>query len=222
MIQFDITELMKTLNNTVAYTEGYLSEIQRRRQTWNGVLGQHIVKLLEEYIDALASTSPETLHHVYEWGGVGDPGARLFRLSSRATHDSIFITGDFLASSSTSPTGTEPFVDKATVMESGISVTITPKNGEVLVFEDDGETVFTPGPVYVEHPGGEEVAGSFKSAIEGFLNGYVSAQILRPLLNDMSLSKEWKQLFKSGTKAGYRAGQRAAAKYMRASKIDAV
>ena len=57
-------------------------------------------------------------------------------------------------------------------MEEGIPVTITPRNSDVLVFEKDGETVFTKNSVNVDNPGGDATEGSFEKVIDSFFTKY--------------------------------------------------
>lgn len=213
-VSFDITDLINKMNNVVQYTEGFLVETQKQRAKLNKELGEYVVNLLGKYIDSLAKASPESLHHVYEWGQVGQESGRLFEFDMTASATSVEIFGVFLESSSVAPTGTEPFVDKARIMESGISVTIAPKNAEALVFEDDGETVFVSTSVTVDHPGGEAVVGSFSAAIESFFNTYVTKQVLMPLLNKMASATDYKKYFGAGAKSGRRVGQTAGRRYM--------
>ena len=221
-VSFDITELVTKLNNVAQYTEGFLIETQKQRSKLNKELGEYLVGLLGEYIDSLASTSPESLHHVYEWGQVGQEAGRLFEFDMVASATQVKIGGVFLESSSIAPNGTEPFVDKARIMESGMSVTIVPKNAEALVFEDDGETVFVSTSVTVDHPGGEAVVGSFKAAVESFFNTYVTKEVLAPLLMRMSRVTEYKKYFGAGAHSGRRAGQMAGRQYMNIGDLNGI
>lgn len=216
----DVTELVLKLNKIIEYSEGFLIETQRLRRQFNTDIGNYVVKLLGEYIDGLARVSPESLHHVYEWGQVGTEAGRLFDFNMVATAEHITIAGTFLESQSVSPTGTVPFYDKARIMESGITVVIKPKDAEVLAFEVDGETVFTSTEVTVEHPGGEYVAGSFENAVDSFFTSYVTKQILNPLFKKMSRATEYKQFFAAGSRVGGRAGAQAARRYLNAGGID--
>lgn len=221
MISIDITDLVNKLENVVQYSEGFLVEMQLSRRKFNSDLGKYLVALLEEYIDAMARVAPDTLHHVYEWGQTGDKSARLFTFDVIATDSIIRLDGTFLTSNSIPPTGTEPFVDKARIMESGITVIIEPRDAEALVFEEDGETIFVTTSVTVEHPGGEAVAGSFEAAVESFLTTYVSKEILSPLFNKMARMKEYKMFFAEGARTGRRAGQRGAKRLMTLGNLDA-
>jgi hypothetical protein len=112
--------------------------------------------------DARARSNPASLHHVYEWGQVGDPGGRLFKMTSRGRGTGMFeISYDLLESKMPNRNG-YVFEQKAYIMENGVPVSISPVNGEKLVFEVDGETVYAAGPVEVDNPGGEVVQGSLR------------------------------------------------------------
>ena len=47
-------------------------------------------------------------------------------------------------------------------MENAIAIEISPKNSNVLVFEDNGETIFTANSIYIAHPGGPKVENGFE------------------------------------------------------------
>lgn len=210
MIEFDVDDLVRTVQNVVSYGTGFVGEVESRRLWFNTELGNLIKQMLGEYIDAQARLDPSRLHHVYEWGQAGNESARLFEFSMTATTEIITLRGSFLPSTS----GEQPFHDKAQVMESGASVTIQPKHSEVLVFEDDGETIFVTGSIYVEHPGGPDVAGSFADTIEDFIDGYLNVAFIKPILNKMSEMTEFSRYFSAGAKGGSSVGKRAARQYM--------
>ena len=113
--------------------------------------------------DARARTKPLSYHHLYEWGQVGDGGARLFRLISRNIgKESFEISYEFIPSTAPVPNSGHIFAEKARVMEEGQQITITPKDGGMLSFEVDGEQIYTINPVVVPHPGGEAVKGTLR------------------------------------------------------------
>ena len=140
---------------------------------------------LGEYIDARALTNHKELHHVYEWGMVGDPAGRLWNIRKIKTGpDSFKIEYYFLVSKRTVPIdpilktrGTSGafvskstvFKNKAIVMESGEPVVITRKSSKFLTipasnFEslNSGKgIIFTKGPIIVRSPGGRATKGSF-------------------------------------------------------------
>lgn len=130
------------------------------------------------YLDAKARTSPESLHHVYEWKRAGDPSARLFDLKIKDTDGLSFsIQSDFKLSKTAVPTNFKGsrhvFKNKAFVMESGNPVVISPKKAERLVFEIRGSTVFMPKgqSVTVRKPGGGKATSRYRIAYSQFFTG---------------------------------------------------
>ena len=53
-------------------------------------------------------------------------------------------------------------------MESGQEVTIRPKNSQVLVFDIDGETIFSKSDIKIKNPGGN-VAGNFEKQFNKYM-----------------------------------------------------
>lgn len=202
--------LAKTLNDTVNYSRGFLDGIEMNRLQFNRILGGYTAEALGEYIDSKARMNPKSLHHVYEWNQTGNKGSRLFRINVKALVNSITFEGNFLQSSSETDSG-HVFSNKAEVMENKISVIVTPKISPVLVFEDDGETIFTPNSVYIANPGGDEVAGSFGRVVDEFFESYFTASILSGILADLQTPDEFSRYFTQG--AGRSAGVRAGRKY---------
>jgi len=211
--KIESTDFKKVFKNTAQYTEGFIQGIDLSRLEFNRVLGGYTAEALQMYIDAKARSNPEMLHHVYEWGRAGDKSARLFRINVNATKMSISFNGKFLVSNKPASDSGQVFFNKAEVMESGIAVTVSPKNSPVLVFEDGGETVFTTNSVYIAHPGGDQVAGSFGKVIEEFFNSYFVFSILQPLMKKLRNPKEFSTMFSQGVKSGRSAGVIAGRKY---------
>jgi hypothetical protein len=112
--------------------------------------------------DARARANHGRFHHLYEPGATGSANSRLFRLISRNLGTEAFeISYEYLESKVPVPSG-HVFRDKARVMEEGIEVNIAPINGGLLVFEIDGEQVFTSKPVVVPNPGGDLVKNALR------------------------------------------------------------
>jgi hypothetical protein len=212
--RFDSRELNKIVKNTIRYSQGFADGIDSEKILFMNKLAEFVVDALYKYIDAQARGNPEALHHVYEWGGVGSPGARLYKLNSKATSTVIHIGGNFLPSSTVSDTATEPFVDKANIMENKIAITVAPNSSNYLVFDVPGRTVFTTNEVYIANPGGDAVAGSFGRTVETFFGSYFVNALLEPFLNDLATAEEYPRYFPEGTRAGYSVGVKAGKEYL--------
>lgn len=212
--RFDSRDLVKKIKNSVSYSKGFLDGVNMQTINFNQQLGEFTVDILNKYIDAKARSNPAALHHVYEWDRVGNESARLFEINSSASKNVIKFTGKFLPSKTISPTSSEPFTDKANVMENAIAITIEPRNSDVLAFEADGEMVFTRNSIYIEHPGGDEVAGSFGEVIDDFFTTYFTNAFLEPLMKELSTPTEYTQSFAAGTRSGASVGVKAGKKYL--------
>lgn len=214
--KFDTREFTKKLMNAVSYSNGFMDGAQISRLKFNQQLGEFIKQGLNKYIDSKARMNPDALHHVYEWDQVGSPSARLFEINVVPMQTMIKFNIKFLPSSSISPTSDTPFKNKAKIMENGMDVTIEPKNSEMLVFEDGGETVFTRKEINISNPGGSEVAGSFERVINDFFTNYLTVGLLKSsgILDGLERPVEYKRDFARGTKGGRSIGISAGKKYM--------
>ena len=215
----DAIKFSKTMSNIVDYSNGFLDGIQLERIRFNRFLGGYAAETLGKYIDTKARMNPASLHHVYEWNATGSENARLFKFNVDASINKININGSFLPSKTPSPSSGQIFSDKASVMENGIGITITPKNSEVLAFQDEGELVFTRNSIFIEHPGGDEVAGSFGSVVDDFFTNFFTNALLRPLINDLENAKEYIDNFAAGSVGGRSVGVRAGRKYLDISGV---
>jgi hypothetical protein len=218
-VKVDAINLGNILKNSVNYSNGFIEGVELEKIEFNRILGGYTVEALGKYIDAKARMNPNALHHVYEWDCVGQSNSRLFNFSVNATQSNISITGKFLPSKTMSSTSMQTFPDKANVMENSIAITIKPKRSDVLVFEADGETVFTRNSIYIEHPGGDEVAGSFGNTVDDFFNNYFTNSLLRPFIEKLSTAKEFSENFAQGTKSGKSVGVKAGRKYFDISGV---
>lgn len=208
-VKVDNVQFKKTLKNVVEYSEGFFDGIDMKKTDFNNELANFTSEALKKYIDAQARMNPLKLHHVYEWGKAGNASSRLFEFSTKVSGRTISIVGNFLPSKSISETSHEAFVNKAKVMEDSIQVVIEPKNSDVLVFENKGDVVFTKNAIYIDHPGGDEVAGSFGETVDNFFENYFTNGLLRPLIEKLSRANEFTQSLSatSGRNVGVRAGK---------------
>lgn len=215
-IVYDTTHFKKVLNNVAQYSYGFLEGIEINTIVFNTKLAELTEEALKKFIDTKARMYPESLHHVYEWNSVGNSSSRLFEINSTVTKNNINFTGEFLQSQSVSDTSDEPFYDKARIMENQIAIEVEPQSANVLAFEDNGQTVFTIKSIFIENPGGDEVAGSFGKVIEEFFELYFTSTFLRQsgILEQLSFPREYAQHFNAGAKIGRSAGRKAGQRYM--------
>jgi hypothetical protein len=130
-------------------------------------------------IDNYARMNKKKMHHVYEWGRVGDKLARLFVLERSAMLDgNLLISTNFLPSKMPVPINPELlipgktgksvsrksiFANKASIMEAGTPVSFTAKR--VLAIMGGNDTAFiAPGTqINILHPGGIQTKNAFAS-----------------------------------------------------------
>lgn len=169
---FDDSDLMKKFTRTIEYSMGFFEGVELGKDNMLDSLGKYITVTLGDYVDSSASINPQQLQHVYEWGETGNESGRLFDIDYVVSKSSIQIMYNFRQSSSIKPGSNVPFYNKAQIMEQGIPVTIAPKRSRVLVFEQDGETIFTSKPVVVPDPGGAYAQNGFKMTLDEFLRTF--------------------------------------------------
>jgi len=194
----------KQINNIVDYSFGFLDGAQKGKSVFLNNLGHGVLTALYDYIDASARSNPKALHHVYEWMQTGSPEARLYNLNYTVSNLGLSFKSKFTQSQSFSRNSNTPFYDKARIMEQGIPVKIAPVKSDVLVFEANGETVFTRKEVTVENPGGTEVVGSFERAVDEFMLGYFKQSFIRAsgLYDYISKPVLYKANFAAGSRMG--------------------
>lgn len=215
-IVYDTSHLKRIMNNVSQYSYGFLEGVEMNLIVFNTQLATLTEEALKKFIDAKARMDPESLHHVYEWNSVGSASARLFEIQATATKNNIFFAGEFLQSQSVSDTSDEPFYDKARIMENQIAIEVEPRSADVLAFEDSGQTVFTVKSIFIENPGGDEVAGSFGRAVDEFFDVYFTTTFMRQsgILDQLSYPIEYAQNFSAGARIGRSAGRSAGRRYM--------
>lgn len=180
-IKFDGKEAKKMLDNLVKYSDGFITETKAKESTIARNLANTSIEAFYDYLDGLARTNPGMLHHIYEWGEVGNPSARLVELTKTMAQSSAEIDSEFISSSSIPDGSNEPFYEKAEIMEEGIPITIQANEAKAMFFEIDGEEFFRTGPIVIENPGGAATRGSFVEAFEEFYNVYFDKIYLRAI-----------------------------------------
>jgi hypothetical protein len=197
-------QAMKVLNNVVDYSEGFIRESKARESYVAGKIASTSITGFYEYLDVLARTNPSMLHHVYEWGQVGDPGSRLVELKKILAGKKVGVNAKFLPSTSVPENGSEAFWNKAEIMEEGITVEINEVSAQALFFQIDGEEFFRTGPIIIENPGGEQVRGSFIRAFEEFYNNYLDQVYLRSIrfYDHFTKSREFESNFNAAVRSG--------------------
>ena len=174
-----------------------LTENINFQNMFNKTLYTQINKDFGEYIDAKARADKKSFHHVYEWNKVGNKSARLFKLNNISQQGlSLMINYSLLDSKSFVPSPNSKrrhvFIKKASIMEEGKTVVISPKYSERLVFDINGYTVFMPKgqSVTVTKPGGVATKNSFLMAYKYFFTGnLVSMSIKRSGFQQLFNSK---------------------------------
>jgi len=202
---FNSKQFKKDMNNIVNYSVGFLEGIQRGKTVFLKTLGMETVEIMKEFIDSNARVNPQMLHHVYEWTMTGSPEARLYDISYTTSNLGLSFRSSFSQSKSIKDGSRTPFYDKARIMEKGIPVTIRPRVAQILAFDDNGETVFTRGPVEILNPGGTEVEGGFEKVFDMFFNKYFSQAFLRT--SGVARYLENPQVYKKDMPAGKRIGK---------------
>lgn len=198
-------KFLKDMNNLVQYSLGFLDGVNKGKRVFLGNLGQGMKKILEAFIDSNARSNPQMLHHVYEWSRTGSPDARLFDIDFTVSNLGLSFYSSFKQSTSVKSGSSVPFYNKAKIMEEGIPVTIAPKRSSVLVFEDNGETIFTKGPAEVLNPGGTQVQGGFEKTVNMFFSKYFTQAFLKSSGIDRYLSNP--EIYKKNLTKGKAGGK---------------
>jgi hypothetical protein len=202
---FNSKQFKKDMNNIVNYSIGFLDGVQKGKTVFLKTMGMETVEVMKEFIDSNARVNPQMLHHIYEWNLTGSPDARLYDISYTVSNLGLSFKSSFSQSRSIKDGSRTPFYDKARIMENGIPVTIRPRSAQVLAFEDNGETVFTRGPVEILNPGGTEVEGGFEKVFDMFFNKFFSQAFLRT--SGIAKYLENPQVYKKDMPAGKKLGR---------------
>lgn len=203
-VKLNQTKFINDMNNIVQYSLGFVDGVKKGKRVFLGNLGVGVKKMLETFIDSNARSNPQMLHHVYEWSKTGSPEARLFDINYTVSNFGLSFYSSFKQSNTIKEGSSVPFYNKAKIMEDGVPVTISPKRSEVLVFEENGKTVFTKGPVEVNNPGGAQVQGGFEKTVNLFFTRYFTQSFLRSsgLYKYLNNPEIYKKNFKKGRVGG--------------------
>lgn len=207
-VKADVATLKRDLDNIIDYSLGFLDGIERGKPKLMNSFASEIKESLKEFIDSSARVNPAALHHIYEWHQIGSPDARLFDIDCKVTRGGISIGSTFSQSQSIKEGSKVPFYNKAEIMENGIPVRITPVSSGALVFDNNGETVFTKKEVTVETPGGRETQGSFEKVFDQFFSQYFTQGFLLSsgIMYHLSVPDEFAKSLGKATKGGKAAG----------------
>lgn len=177
------------ISATLYYQANVISKLTTNKQfkeVFRNTIYKQIMEDFGNYIDAKARMNPKSMHHVYEWKKVGVKSARLFSLKMLDGQGISFkLTYEFKDSKSFVPTQRgrrkHVFKNKASIMEAGKPLTISPRAAQRLVFEMDGQTVFMPigKSVTVKHPGGTKANNQFNLAYSQFFKGNLVNESIR-------------------------------------------
>lgn len=211
-VKLNTTRLNKDLSNVVQYSLGFLEGVQKGKRLFLANLGEGVKKILEVFIDSNARSNPAMLQHVYEWHRSGSPEARLFDINYTVSNLGLSFYFSFRQSNTVKEGSSVPFYNKAKIMEEGTPVVIRPKQSSVLVFEDNGETVFTKNPVEVLNPGGSQAQNGFEKTVNMFFSRYFTQAFLRSsgvyryLNNPVAFKRNIQKGRSSGKPAGVSTG----------------
>lgn len=212
-IKIDSAAFTKDMNNIIGYANGFLDGVQAGKTDFFNSFAKNTMEVLSGYIDSNARVQPETLHHIYEWHQVGNPGARLFDIDYSINAGGISVNATLRQSQSVKDGSSVPFYNKARIIENGIPVKISPVKARALSFNDNGEEVFTSSPVIVTNPGGAEARGGFSEIFESFFRNYftqaflVQSGIGQMLTNARDFNKNFSKAKTGGRPLGFTTGK---------------
>jgi hypothetical protein len=212
----------RQMNNIVDYSFGFLDGIDDGKTLFFNNLARGTIEALKLYIDAMARSNPESLHHVYEWYKTGSPDSRLFSINYTVNKLGIIIDSNFRQSQSIKNGSSEPFYNKAKIMENRTPVVIRPRGDNPLVFDDNGTTVYTKKPIINNFPGGKEVQGSYEKTFDDFMIRYFAQSFLTStgLYDYLNNPLIYKKNLKAGSKGGRSVGKSTGFKWITNAKVE--
>lgn len=214
--RFNDVQFEKDMKNIISYAIGFLDGAQKGKPQMLRQLGNDIIQAFKEFVDSNARVDPKKYHHIYEWYQTGSPNARLFDIKYVQSANGLSFKSSFSQSKSIQNGSTVPFYNKTTIMEKGMPVKIIPINSQVLVFEENGQKVFTKSPVTVDNPGGDLVVGAYENIFKEFFNNYFAQSFLYAsgIKDHLSNPIEFKTYFYTAKRGGKSAGMTAGLKWI--------
>jgi hypothetical protein len=222
-VTLDTKQLEKKILNVYNYSVGFLDGAQKGKSLFLNNLGIGTIEVLKQYIDAEARSNPKALHHIYEWYQTGSPSSRLYDFNYTVSNLGLSFKSTFSQSRTVSNGSSTPFYNKAKIMEEGIPVTISPRKADKLVFEVDGEVIFTNKEVTVDNPGGDFVQGSFERIVDQFFIVYFKQSFLKSsgIHSYIKNPIVYKSNFSAGSKNGKPVGLQTGFRWITNARIGA-
>lgn len=220
-VSLDTKELEKKILNIYGYSVGFLDGANKGKTLFLKNLGIGVIEVLKQYVDAEARSNPKALHHIYEWYQTGSPNARLYDFDYTVSNLGLSFKSTFSQSQTVSNGSNTPFYNKAKIMEEGMPVTISPKKASKLVFDIDGETIFTNKEITVANPGGDFVQGSFQRITDQFFRVYFKQSFLKSsgIYDYINNPVIYKKNFAAGSKSGRSTGVETGFKWIANARI---
>jgi hypothetical protein len=208
-VNLDSRAMQKSLQNIINYSFGFIEGAQSGKKVMLDNIGKGTIDALGQYIDVMAKANEYAMHHVYEWFHTGSPAARLFDIEYTVSNLGLSVRSSFRQSTTVGKDSTQPFYDKARIMENGIPVTIRPKK-KVLAFEEGGQTIFVSRPITVNNPGGTQVQGYYERVFDSFFKSYFTQAFLKSsgLFDYISKPVLYKKNIAAGAKGGRQVGKK--------------
>lgn len=178
-ITFNDKQFFKEMDNIIKYSEGFLEGVQRGKFGMLENVGASMSVLLGEFVDSNARANPQMLQHVYEWYNSGNRSERLFDIHFMLMRNGVSFDYTFRQSQSVKDGSSVSFYDKAQIMEEGRTVTIRPKNKDILSFKVNDEQIVTSKPVEVSKPGGAYAMGGLQKTVEQFFSTYLTQSFIK-------------------------------------------
>jgi len=221
IVRTNTARFSKEMNNIVDYAIGFLDGAQKGKTVFLKNLGVGTIEAMAKYVDVSARGNPAALQHVYEWYQTGSPSSRLFNITYTVSNLGLSINSKFTQSRGIKKESNVPFYNKAKIMEEGIPVVIKPVRSTVLVFDENGQTVFTKNPVTVRNPGGSQAQGSFEKTMDEFILRYFKQSFLRAsgIYDYIKRPIIFKKQIKAGAKMGRSKGIDTGFKWIANAKI---